>query len=207
MIEERQIEHLITLTGENDIVVYKYVESDVAIIHGTVGGPACGGHLDELIGFGINKVMFCGGGGVLDKSIVVGLPMIVTSAIRDEGMSYHYAAPSRYIDTDENTVALISEHLEQIHMNYIKGRVWTTDAFFRETKSRIQARKEEGALIVEMEQAGCLAISKFRNIKYGAIIYAGDDISGDVWDHRDWHNRTSIRDSLVDVCHDILLKM
>lgn len=207
LIEDKRIEHLLTLSGENDLIVYKFVDSDVAIIHGTIGGPACGGYLDELTGFGVTKVMFCGGGGVLDKSITVGIPMIVTSAIRDEGMSYHYVAPSRYIDTNAEVVKEIENHLNSIGMHYITGRVWTTDAFYRETKSRIQARKEEEAQIVDMEQAGCIAVAQFRKIKYGAIIYAGDDVSGEVWDQRDWKSRTSIRDSLVEVCHDILLKM
>lgn len=61
--------------------------------------------------------------------------------------------------------------------------------FFRETIEKVKLRKEEGVKIVEMEQAGCLAVSVFRKIKYGAIIYAGDDVSSSSWDGRQWKSK------------------
>ena len=64
LLAEGKIEHFITISGENDLVVYKFVDADVLILHGIIGGPACGGFLDDMIGLGVTKVMFCGGGGV-----------------------------------------------------------------------------------------------------------------------------------------------
>ena len=55
----------------------------------------------------------------------------------------------------------------------------STDAIFRETPDRIARRKEEGAKIVEMEQAGCIAVAKVRGFAYGALIYGGDDLTGE----------------------------
>lgn len=81
---------------------------------------------------------------------------------------------------------------------------WTTDAFYRETPDKIQLRKEEGAVLVEMEQASSLAVTQFRGIDYGAIVYGGDDVSGTVWDNRGWHSREDVRYSLVSICKDIL---
>ncbi len=204
LIEEGKIKEYITISGENDLVVYKYVDDDVLIIHGYIGGPACGGFLDELIGLGVQKVMFCGGGGVLDKNIKVGDLLVVEGAIRDDGFSYHYVEPSRIIYTDNGVRKTICDYLKDNNLPYLEGIVWTTDAFYRETKDRIQLRKEEGAKIVEMEQAGCIAVTNFRNVKYGAIIYGGDDVSQDVWDNRNWKNRKSIRYSLIEICKDLV---
>ena len=53
---------------------------------------------------------------------------------------------------------------------------WTTDALFRETADRIAQRKVDGAKIVEMEQAGCIAVAQCRGFDYGALIYGGDDV-------------------------------
>ena len=53
---------------------------------------------------------------------------------------------------------------------------WTTDALFRETTDRIAQRKADGAKIVEMEQAGCIAVAQYRGFDYGALIYGGDAV-------------------------------
>jgi uridine phosphorylase len=174
------------------------------IKHGVIGGPACGWFLEDLIGLGINKVMFCGGGGVLNKETSVGKFIVVDGAIRDDGMSYHYVKPSRIIKSNPLIKDKICHFLNNNNINYLAGLTWTTDAFFRETRDKIKLRKEEGALIVEMEQAGLIAVTQFRDIEYGAIVYGGDDVSGLIWDNRAWHTRTEIRCSLVFICKEIL---
>lgn len=140
------------------------------------------------------------GRGVLDKTISVGQILVVEGAIRDEGFSYQYIKPSRYIYIDSKVVEKITTYLDKKSVSYIKGLVWTTDAIFRETKDRVALRKAEGAKIVEMEQAGCIAVSQFRGFDYGALIYGGDDVSTDVWDKRDWRSREGIRYDLIMLC-------
>lgn len=201
---QEKIEMIRIIGGENPLNVYKFVDSDVLLIHGKVGCPACGGDLELLHAYGINKVMFCGGGGVLDKDISVGKILVVDGAIRDEGFSYHYIKPSRYIYTDKETTNKIANYLETQKIEYIRGLTWTTDAIFRETEQRIKKRKEEGAKMVEMEQAGCIAVSQFRGFKYGALIYGGDDVSGDEWDRRGWRSIKEVRRGLVLICKEIV---
>lgn len=140
------------------------------------------------------------GRGVLDKTISVGQILVVEGAIRDEGFSYQYIKPSRCIYIDSKVVEKITSYLDKKSVSYIKGLVWTTDAIFRETKDRVALRKAEGAKIVEMEQAGCIAVSQFRGFDYGALIYGGDDVSTDVWDKRDWRSREGIRYDLIMLC-------
>lgn len=204
LLEEEAIKPYLSIKGENELILYKYVDCDVLIMHGMIGCPATAGFLDELTGIGINKIIFCGGGGVLDKTIEVGKLMIVEGAIRDEGFSYHYVKPSRIIYSQQAVQDKIAKYLDENKIPYFKGITWTTDAFFRETKEKIQLRKEEGAKIVEMEQSGCIAVAQFRNVDYGAIIYAGDDVSQSEWDKRDWRNRNGIRYYLLNVCKDIV---
>ncbi len=203
-LDEGKIKEYLTLSGENDLVLYKFVDDDVLLMKGIIGCPACAGFLDELTGIGISRVMFCGGGGVLDKNIKVGELLVVKGSIRDEGFSYHYVEPSRIINAQEDVRKVICSYLKEKHIPYIEGLTWTTDAFYRETKDKVCLRKEEGAKIVEMEQSGCIAVAQFRNIKYGAIIYAGDDVSQEVWDKRNWRDRKSIRYSLIEICKDLV---
>lgn len=207
MIDEGKLIDYKTIKGENDVKIYKFKDDGVLLIHGLIGCPATGGIMDELTGCGIRRVMFCGSGGVLDKDIGVGELLVVEGAIRDEGFSYHYIEPSRIIYSQEDMQNVICEHLDEVGIPYSKGIVWTTDAIARETKDMVALRKSEGARIVEMEQAGCIAVAQFRDIKYGAIIYGGDDVSGSEWDQRGWRDRKSIRYGMIELCHEIVNKM
>ncbi|MFV0255356.1 MAG: nucleoside phosphorylase [Erysipelotrichaceae bacterium] len=207
LLEEKKIEHFQTIDGENDIVLYKFIDSDILLWHGIIGCPACSGTLDELSAYGINKIMFCGGGGVLKPEISLGHFLIMEGAIRDEGFSYHYIEPSRIIEGQKDINQIIENYLTAKKIPFEKGLVWTTDAIFRETKEKIQNRKAEGAIIVEMEQAGNLAVAQFRNLKYGAIIYAGDNVSGEKWNYREWKSASEVRYNLVQICKELVEKI
>lgn len=200
-----QIEEERTIAGENPIPVYRFVERpDILLILGQIGCPACAGNLDLFHAMGVSKVMFCGGGGVLDETIQVGQALVVEGAIRDEGFSYQYVAPSRTIDADPEVTAKICRYLEEKEVPYLRGLTWTTDAIFRETIDRINRRKEEGAKIVEMEQAGCLAVAQCRGFSYGALIYGGDDLSGEEWSDRGWRSKEGVRYDLVTLCKELV---
>ncbi|MDL2292316.1 nucleoside phosphorylase [Acholeplasma sp. OttesenSCG-928-E16] len=201
---KNKIEEYLTINGENSYHFFKYKDKDIAIVHGSVGAPACIGQVEEAIAFGAKRIMFCGGAGSLDKSITVGKVIVIDSAIRDEGVSYHYLKPGRQVNADSKIVNTIKKYLEDQKEDFVIGKTWTTDAFYRETEEKIKRRKKEGAIIVEMEQASILAVAKFRKVKYGAIIYSGDDLSKERWDSRDWRHKVGVREKLVKYCEDIV---
>ncbi len=79
---------------------------------------------------------------------------------------------------------------------YLIGKTWTTDGIYRETPAKIAQRKAEGCITVEMEAAAFFAVAQFRGVTFAQILYGGDDVSGDVWDNRDWLSRKSVRERL-----------
>ncbi len=200
LLEENQIFLERTIDGENPVLLYRFTDTNLLLTLGQCGCPACAGNLDLFHAMGITKVMFCGGGGVLDKTIEVGQILVVEGAIRDEGFSYHYLPPSKYVYTKPEVTAAITDYLDRHKIPYIRGLTWTTDAIFRETRDKVMQRKSEGAKIVEMEQAGCIAVSQFRDFAYGALIYGGDDVSQEEWSQRAWRSRKGIRYDLAQLC-------
>jgi len=126
-------------------------------------------------------------------------PVIPTSAVRDEGVSYHYLPPSREVECCPEVVARMEEEFMKSGIEYVTGKTWTTDSFYRETEQKIELRKAEGCLTVEMEAAAFFAVAKFRGVKLGYILYGGDDLSGVAWDSRKWHSRGDVRRNLVDI--------
>ena len=205
LLRQRKIRKERVISGENPLQIYQFTDRpDVLLTLGQVGCPACAGNLDLFHAMGVNKVMFCGGGGVLYKDIEVGQLLVVDGAIRDEGFSFQYIAPSRTISADPAVTDKIIRYLDENGIPWLRGLTWTTDAIFRETQARIAARKAEGAKIVEMEQAGCIAVAQFRGFAYGALIYGGDDLSGKEWDKRGWRSREGVRYDLVTLCKTLV---
>ena len=174
-------------------------EQRVGLTLGYVGAPGAAAQLEELIAMGFETFIVCGGAGVLRKDIQVGHLVLPYAAVRDEGTSYHYAAPSREIECNQYALAVIEEQLEKENLPYIKAKTWTTDAFYRETDGKIALRASESCVTVEMEAAALFAVAQFRGVVLGQILYGGDDLTGDEWDSRQWHSRADIRGSLVDL--------
>jgi uridine phosphorylase len=194
-------------TMDVPIYVMDYMGKKIHLFLGYVGAAGSAAFLEELIALGFNKFIVCGGAGVLRKDIAVGHLIIPTSAIRDEGASYHYLPPAREVECNPEVVHKIEEEFIQDKIEYIKARTWTTDSFYRETGNKIGLRKSEGCVTVEMEAAAFFAVAKFRNVKLGQILYGGDDLSDVVWDSRKWHNRVEIRENLVDISIRICLSL
>lgn len=156
----------------------------VTVAHPGVGAPFAAGMLEALIALGSKKFVACGSAGVLKSELKRGAIVIPSSALRDEGTSYHYCPPSRDIEMDQEVVRKLELVLQKHNISYEIGKTWTTDGFFRETKGKISKRKAEGCLTVEMECSAFIAVSKFRDVKFGQYLAAGDDVSGDEWDPR-----------------------
>jgi len=156
----------------------------LAVITPGLGAPFAAGNLELAIALGCRKFIVIGSCGVLDSEILTNQFIIPTSAIRDEGTSYHYIPPSREIKADSEIVEKMQSFLFKKKIKYQVGKTWTTDGFFRETYGKIQRRIAEGAIIVEMEAAALFAVAQFRNVRLGYILAGGDDVSGLTWDRR-----------------------
>jgi uridine phosphorylase len=179
----------------------------LALIHPGVGAPLAAALLESVIARGCRKFIVCGGAGVLDRSIAAGRAIIVESAVRDEGTSYHYAPPSRTIEASAEATAALEAVLAARGLPYRVGRSWTTDAIFRETRDKVRQRREEGCLVVEMEAAAFFAVARFRGATLGQVVYGGDDVSGDEHDHRDWEKLADAREELFRISAEACLRL
>jgi uridine phosphorylase len=179
----------------------------LAFYHPGIGGSLSAGLLEEVIAFGCRRFMACGGCGVLEKEIAVGHLIVLDSALRDEGTSYHYLPPAREVTANRLAVQALVRLLEKRAIPYQIGKSWTTDAPYRETASKIASRRAEGCLVVEMEAASLMAVAQFRQVPYGQVVYGGDDLSGSSWDNRGWQSRVEVRENLFWYCAEACLSM
>jgi len=193
--------------GKNPIYEISGLSQRMAIVHAGVGAPLSGAFLDEVIELGCRKFVAIGSAGVLNGDITLGHLIVPTSALRDEGTSYHYLPPTREVEPSIEAVEAIQRVLIRKDIPFITGKTWTTDAPYRETPAKIRRRREEGCVTVEMEAAAFFAIAKYREVQFGQILYGGDDVSGEVWDARGWHSRRDIRRGMLDLAIEALLEM
>lgn len=206
--------HVSSEIGKNPIYVLEQNGQRFAVIHPGVGAPLAAAFLEEAIALGCRKFIACGGAGVLNREIAVGHLVIPSSAVRDEGTSYHYLPPGREVAASPEGIAAIRQTLDTHDLPYVVGKTWTTDAIYRETPAKMARRREEGCITVEMEAAAFFAVAQFRrdiagtrDVTFAQILYGGDDLSGDLWDHRDWDRQASTREKLFWLAAEACLRL
>ncbi len=205
--KEKRIEKIAKITTTESVSwMYKYTvdEAAVDLLFPGIGAPLAAMHLEFSIATGCSKFLVIGSGGVLDSDLNVGKLVLLDSAIRDEGTSYHYLEAAREIQANRDIVTFLESELKHHNVDFIRGKAWTTDAICRETPKKIKMRKEEGAIVVEMEAASLFAVSQFRNVKMGYLIYCGDDVSGEKWDIRKEFDRKPIREKALELAFEII---
>lgn len=152
--------------------------------------------LERANAAGVGVIIGCGGAGAVAPNLALGAVIIATAAVRDEGTSYHYLPPSREVAVAPEVVRVLSHTADTAGVPVRVGKAWTTDALFRETPGRVAKRREEGCLVVDSELASLLAVAQFRGIMIGQYFYAGDDLSGDAWEHRRWTEAKEVKERL-----------
>lgn len=205
--DTRRIGTLVSAAGDNPVLSVPHGSGRVTVFHPGVGAPIAVGFLEEVVAAGGRSFVAVGGAGALLPDLVLGHPVVVESAVRDEGTSFHYAPPSRTIDADPEGVAALREVLDGIGADHLVARTWTTDAFYRETPGRIARRIEEGCAVVEMEAAAFIAAARFRGVRFAQLLYAGDSLAGSEWDHRGWAAALDVRERLFDVAATAALRL
>jgi len=183
--------------GPHPLLEMEHDGQRVAILAVGVGAPLASALFEETIAMGCRVFVACGGAGVLRKDLTLGHLIVVESAVRDEGTSHHYLPSGRYIETDRRSRILLQSYLAYEGIPFVAGRVWTTDAIYRETAAKIQQRRQEGCIAVDMEASALTAVARFRDVPLAYLLYGGDDLSGENWDHRGWQSQEEIRDGIV----------
>jgi len=195
--------------GGEVIAELKYCSGSIPIykttIYGTeiafyvphVGAPSAASGMEEIFARGAKYFVYFGSCGVLRHDIADGHLIVPSVAIRDEGTSYHYIPAADEIKLDSDCIAIVEEAMKNLGLPYVKGKTWTTDAFYRETPKKMQRRKEQGCICVEMECSALAAVSQFREFKFAEFFYAADNLDAPEWDSRGLDKRG---ESVADKC-------
>ncbi|MEM5786028.1 MAG: nucleoside phosphorylase [Syntrophobacteraceae bacterium] len=86
-------------------------------------------------------------------------------------------APSPLLSTS------LLESLHEAGLTVHRGTIWTTDAPFRETLSKVLKFQSEGILAVDMETSALFTVARFRGVELAVVLVVSDDLSSLKWVH------------------------
>ena len=141
-----------------------------------VGAPAAVTALEELITLGVRDILVVGTGGSLQPALPIGSCVVPTGAIREEGTSFHYAPAGSELMPDMTLAQALAEAVVAQGSVISYGPVWTTDAPYREMRSKIAAYGAMGALAVDMEASALFALARFRGVRLALLLAISDEL-------------------------------
>jgi uridine phosphorylase len=142
--------------------LYDYEEGGIpyGIVGGAVGAPFAVLVAEELFASGCWFLISVTSAGQITPVARPPYFVLIERALRDEGTSYHYKAPSSYSELLPELLQMLRGAFERHSVPVAYGTAWTTDAPFRETATEIERHRSAGVLAVEMEASALYAFAE-----------------------------------------------
>lgn len=181
--------------GGIPICTFRYEDRTLAVCLAGIGATQAGTDAIEINWLtGATRFIMFGSAGSLNRVATQGKYVLPTEAYRDEGLSYHYAPAADYINVKNSD--RLAEIFTELSLPFVKGRVWTTDGIYRETREQVARRQAEGCLAVEMELAGVQAVCDFHGFQLYNFLVTGDVLDAPVYQKEGLHSANHDLDKL-----------
>lgn len=149
--------------------------SQVLTVHrAPTPGPWAAQALEWLISSGARQILFINTAGSLRADVPVGSVILPGELVREEGTSYHYAAPNVVLKTSDRMNAQLSKAAEQLRVRLRSGSHWTTDAMYRETTGKVERLRRNGVNTVDMELSALAGVAHFRRCDLASLLIVTD---------------------------------
>lgn len=148
-----------------------------------VGAPQAVMVAEKLIALGVREVLAVGWCGSLQRSTAIGDVVIPVDAVCEEGTSAHYPVGHRAPGPSPELAAPLREALRDGGFKTHEGTVWTTDAPYRETASKVVEYQRKGILAVDMETSALFTLAAYRGVRVAVLLVVSDDLSTLKWTH------------------------
>jgi uridine phosphorylase len=146
-----------------------------------LGAPVAAMGMEKLIALGAERIWILGCCGSLQPDLRIGDLVIPAGAVSEEGTSQHYPVGTAVPVTDEGLNRIMEKALDMRGEGYRKGKLWTTDAPYRETPAKVRAFQAQGVLAVEMEMSALIAVGLYRGIPVSGILVVSDELFDLKW--------------------------
>ena len=152
----------------------------ISLARSPIGAPAATITMEEMAALGCRTFLSFGACGSLLPDLRIGDVVLPTSAFSDEGTSRHYGKTSQ-LRPDAGLVRAIAVAAEKRAIPIRSGGTWTTDAVYRESRTRARDLVRHGVVAVEMEAAALWAVSRHRHLRTASLLVVSDELGGKEW--------------------------
>jgi len=159
-----------------DMWLWPKDEPRCGIVARTIGGPYTVLIAEQMAVCGMKMVVGLASAGRIGRELPLPGIVVADEAVRDEGTSLHYMAPSETVKADHVLAESLTEAMGTVGLPVRQGLVWTTDAPYRETRSQIDHWASRGVLAVEMQAASLFAFSQARSVPTGLVAHVTNAI-------------------------------
>jgi uridine phosphorylase len=143
-----------------------------------VGGPATAMAVEELAALGARRIVAVDAAASLVPQLPSGSLLLAMDAVAAGGAPALYCGAATFA-SDSALTARLRVALERRGLSATSGRVWSTDAPFRETPSALEDFRAAGAGAVDMETATLFAVSAALGLEAAAVLVIGDTLLDD----------------------------
>lgn len=173
------------------VYIMRHNNKEFTLFNAGISGAWISSDIEDSNYNGVKKFIIFGNCGVLDKTIDDCQIIIPNKAFRDEGVSYHYLPDSESVELSTKYKNEFINILNNHSFDYVEGATWTIDAFYRETKDKIDYFRNKGAICVEMEGSVIAAVCQRKKLDYFTFYYAGDNLDSVEWERRSISQETN----------------
>jgi len=136
--------------------------------------PYAAADLEFLISAGARQILFVNGAGSLRPDVPVGSILLPGELVREEGTSFHYTFPEDVLHTDEQLNQRLCSIAEELGIELVCGKHWTTDAIYRTTFEKARRYRERGVNSVDMELSALAGVARYRRCALSALLVVTD---------------------------------
>ncbi|MBM4055151.1 MAG: hypothetical protein FJ264_10880 [Planctomycetes bacterium] len=155
----------------------------VSFIQGGFGAPAAVCALEIAVVLGCRCLFVFGLCGGVGKELEVGDIVIPTEIVREEGASHHYATSEINAYPHDDLLCELKDYLSKTGIsNVVFGKTVSTDAVFRQTKTKELSWRKRGIIGVDMEASALLTVAGYHKIPAICMLIVSDthDLENDV---------------------------
>ena len=166
-----------------DVYTATFDSTPVALVGPMLGAPQAVMVLEKLIALGVRSFIGVGWCGSLQETVRIGDVVLPTGAVSEEGTSSHYPITTVDPGPSAELFGPLRDALRKSLLETHEGKVWTTDAPYRETLGKVLAYRQQGVLAVDMEASALLTVARYRSVRLAMALIVSDDLSSLKWIH------------------------
>lgn len=144
-----------------------------------VGGAPTAVVIEELAAIGVRQIVAVDLAASLYAEVPSGTIVLVSDAVCEDGTSKHYVPGATEVEVAQDLSGRLAAALANRDVPFSAGRVWSTDAIYRETAVEVVKYRARDAVLVDMETAAFLAAGSALGVETASLLVAADTLFDD----------------------------